>query len=306
MSNQRTVRVEKKQETERQQWERLQLHRLFWALLLFLALFLGKQIYPGQILAAGERVMGVLDRSVDLEAVFSQLGESLTDDGGMFQGLESFCIEVFGVQTESELPKVEKTAVFQPVFPGTHGGILDETLKEIGLCEQTELKQNDLLSVPAVGTVVTDAEETGPKLPDGYTADELSFGGLKTVSPVLGHLNSAFGYRDHPVNGTYSFHGGADISANAGDAIAAFADGVVEYVGEDDTYGLYLQLDHGNEIKSFYAHCQDVFVQKGETVTAGETVAIVGATGRVTGPHLHLELKCCGVRVDPAYYVDFL
>ena len=157
-----------------------------------------------------------------------------------------------------------------------------------------------------VGSIVRAAEASERELPEGYTADELSFGELQTISPVLGYLNSGFGYRDHPVNGKFSFHSGADISANAGDKIAAFADGVVEYVGEDSTYGLYLQLDHGNEIKSFYAHCQSVCVKKGQTVKMGDTVAIVGSSGRATGPHLHLELKCCGVRVDPAYYIDFL
>ena len=126
------------------------------------------------------------------------------------------------------------------------------------------------------------------------------------MSPVVGSLNSGFGYREHPIKGNVCFHGGADISAKEGAPIGAFADGVVEYVGEDDSYGRYLQLDHGNGIKSFYAHCQTLCAEKGQQVLAGETIATVGATGTATGPHLHLELKCCGVRVDPAYYVDLL
>ena len=79
----------------------------------------------------------------------------------------------------------------------------------------------------------------------------------------------------------------------------------MEYVGEDNSYGLYLQIDHGNGVKSFYAHCRQICVRKDQPVKAGETVALVGSTGTTTGPHLHLELKCGDVRVDPAYYMSF-
>ena len=91
-----------------------------------------------------------------------------------------------------------------------------------------------------------------------------------------------------------------------GDPIAAFAAGTVEYIGEDDSYGLYLQLDHGNGVKSFYAHCSKIVVSKGQTVELGEKVAEVGSTGDSTGPHLHLEMKYNSTHLNPAYYVDFL
>ena len=86
----------------------------------------------------------------------------------------------------------------------------------------------------------------------------------------------------------------------------AFASGTVEYIGQNDSYGLYLQIDHGNGVKSFYAHCSKLLVQKGQPVKIGETVALVGSTGTATGPHLHLELKYQKMHVNPAYYVDFL
>ena len=76
-------------------------------------------------------------------------------------------------------------------------------------------------------------------------------------------------------------------------------------MGQDDSYGLYLQLDHGNGIKSFYAHCQSVCVTKGQAVAAGEVIAAVGSSGAATGPHLHLELKWNRLHLNPAYYVQF-
>ena len=90
------------------------------------------------------------------------------------------------------------------------------------------------------------------------------------------------------------------------DDTPVYARETVEYIGENDDHGLYLQIDHGNGVKSFYAHCSKLCVSQGQTVAAGETVALVGSTGVSTGPHLHLEIKCNGVHVDPAYYVTFL
>lgn len=288
------------------EWERMQLGRLLCVFLLFLAVVLGKRVYPEKVVMAGERVMSVLNQNLDIEAVFADLGDSMTWEGGALEGLENFCVEVFGGQpiAEEDL-SMEQAAVLEPVFPANYSGLLKEHLEEIRywkIPEQMD-RQED---IPAVGTVLEIGEMPEKELPTGCTVDKLSFGALNTVSPVLGKLNSGFGYREHPIKGKFCFHGGADISAEKGDPIGAFADGIVEYVGEDRSYGRYLQLDHGNGIKSFYAHCQNLCAEKGQWVLAGETIATVGATGTATGPHLHLELKCGGVRVDPAYYVELL
>lgn len=287
------------------EWERLQLGRLLCVLLLFLAVVLGKRVCPERMVMAGEQVMGVLNQNLDIEAVFAELGDSITREGGALEGLENFCVEVFGGQPVlEEEPVMEQVAIFAPVFPANYSGLLKVHLEEIGYWKIPESSRQ--VDPPAVGTVLETGQSPETTFPEGCTVDKLSFGGLETVSPVIGSLNSEFGYREHPIKGEFCFHGGADISAREGDPIGAFADGVVEYVGEDDSYGLYLQLDHGNGIKSFYAHCQKLCAEKGEQVSAGETIATVGATGTATGPHLHLELKCGGVKVDPAYYVELL
>ena len=161
-------------------------------------------------------------------------------------------------------------------------------------------------AVPAVGTVISVSDYSGDPLPNNYTMDQLSLGELETVTPVMGHLNSEYGYRDHPINGRYQFHGGVDIGGQSGDPIGAFAAGTVEYTGEDDSYGLYLQLDHGNGVKSFYAHCSRIVVTKGQVVALGEKVAEIGSSGSATGPHLHLELKYNKMHLNPVYYVDIL
>ena len=116
-------------------------------------------------------------------------------------------------------------------------------------------------------------------------------------------MTSAFGYRDSPIDGKNQFHLALDIGAAEGTEIGAFADGVVEYIGENDTFGQYLKINHANGVSSFYAHCSKLLVRKGMTVTCGQTVALVGQTGNATGPHLHLTIEKDNVRLDPAYYV---
>jgi hypothetical protein len=298
-------RSTEKREKQLGEWERLQLGRLLCVLVLFLAVVVGKKVCPDRMIVAGERVMGVLNQNLDIEAVFSELGESITREGGALEGLENFCVEVFGgVPMVPEESVMEQAIVFTPICPANYSGLLKEHLEEIGYWKIPESRKQE--EVPGVGAVLETGQEPETAFPEGCTADKLSFGTLETVSPVIGSLNSGFGYRKHPVKGDFGFHCGADISAQEGDPIGAIADGVVEYVGEDNSYGRYLQLDHGNGIKSFYAHCQSLCAEKGQQVLAGDTIATVGATGTATGPHLHLELKCCGVRVNPAYYVDLL
>ena len=95
-----------------------------------------------------------------------------------------------------------------------------------------------------------------------------------------------------------------DLAVNTGTQVLAFADGTIDYIGDSPEYGLYLQISHANGVKSFYAHCSELLVHQGQTVQAGETVALSGNTGNSTGPHLHLELKVDGVRINPIYYIE--
>ena len=110
--------------------------------------------------------------------------------------------------------------------------------------------------------------------------------------------------RNHPVKHKTIMHNGVDLAVNDGTDVLAFADGTVDYIGDSPIYGLYLQLSHPGGLKSFYAHCSELLVQQGQTVAAGERVALSGATGNSTGPHLHFELKLNGVLLNPLYYIE--
>lgn len=311
--------------------ERVRLIQLAVCLVLFLTVFLWNGIFPQRLVQVRNNILTLISTDLDFEAALSNLGKSLAESDTVLSDIGAFCMEVFGGSAE-EPPVNEIT--FTPPAPESmvaeELSFLSQTpalaartahytqISRFGLeVPQVERepeepvveeapKEEPASAVPAAGTLVAASDYSGPELPKNYTMDQLSLGDLETMAPVKGYLNSPYGYRDHPIDGEYHFHTGADISGHMGDPIAAFADGTVEYTGEDDSYGLYFQLDHGNGVKSFYAHCSKVEVVKGQRVSMGDTVARIGSTGSSTGPHLHLELKFNKMHLNPAYYVDFL
>ncbi len=98
-------------------------------------------------------------------------------------------------------------------------------------------------------------------------------------------------------------HKAIDLAANKGTAIFASASGTVTYAGYDGDYGYSVVIDHGNGIKTRYAHASYLCVKKGETVSQGDMIAAVGRTGYSTGNHLHFEVIINGTRVNPAPYI---
>lgn len=122
--------------------------------------------------------------------------------------------------------------------------------------------------------------------------------------PVAGHpVGSAFGTRIDPINGHAARHTGLDFPAPTGTAIVAAAGGVVVTQEFHREYGNMIEVSHGNGLITRYAHASKVFVKKGDLVRQGQKIAAVGATGRVTGPHLHFEVLKDGVWQNPG---DFL
>jgi len=124
-------------------------------------------------------------------------------------------------------------------------------------------------------------------------------------NPVEGTVTSAFGGRDDPLDGVSDFHYGLDIAAPEGTPISAIADGEVLETGVSASYGNYAVVSHADGFTSLYAHCSEVRATAGSLVKMGDEIALVGATGRVTGNHLHLEIWKNGHAVDPASFVSY-
>ena len=138
--------------------------------------------------------------------------------------------------------------------------------------------------------------------PENVSYDVLALPFSETA-PVAGESSSGFGYRIHPIQNTLRFHYGTDFAADEGTPVLAFADGTVLAAGEDEGYGSYVKLDHGDGFVTLYGHCSALLVSAGETVQKGQTIALVGSTGQSTGPHLHFELMHNGIYLNPEFYL---
>ena len=131
-------------------------------------------------------------------------------------------------------------------------------------------------------------------------------GTLQWPLPVAGAITSQFGHRVDPITGEVSSHTGTDIACAEGTPILAAADGTVTVANGLDSwggsYGYYIQIDHGGGLETLYAHCSSICVATGQQVQAGQVIGYVGHTGRVTGNHLHLEVRIDSNRVDAMQY----
>ncbi|MGQ5521817.1 M23 family metallopeptidase [Chitinimonas sp. PSY-7] len=123
--------------------------------------------------------------------------------------------------------------------------------------------------------------------------------------PTLSGLRSSvFGWRIDPFNGRQTFHEGIDFVGDIGTPIFAAAGGRVLRAEYHNEYGNIVELDHGNGITSRYAHTSRLLVKEGETVKTGDRVALLGNTGRSTGPHLHFEIRYKGIPQNPLFFLN--
>ena len=116
-------------------------------------------------------------------------------------------------------------------------------------------------------------------------------------------LTSQFGMRTHPVLGGRRQHHGIDLSAPTGTPVYATADGTVSMAQYYGSYGNYVQIEHGGEMQTRYAHLSQLAVPNGARVAKGQLIGYVGSTGRSTGPHLHYEVRMAGSPVNPLPYM---
>jgi murein DD-endopeptidase MepM/ murein hydrolase activator NlpD len=124
-----------------------------------------------------------------------------------------------------------------------------------------------------------------------------------SIRPLDGWKTSGFGYRRSPFTGRRELHKGLDIAAPKGSPIIAPADGVVTFSARKGLMGNMVTIKHGYGIVTRYGHLSKMLKEKGEKVARGEVIALVGSTGRSTGPHLHYEVRLNGVPVNPEKYI---
>jgi murein DD-endopeptidase MepM/ murein hydrolase activator NlpD len=119
-----------------------------------------------------------------------------------------------------------------------------------------------------------------------------------------GWISSGFGVRADPFNGHQSMHEGVDIASHMGSPVLAVGDGVVTHSGERAGYGLLVEVTHESGLVTRYAHTSATLVKVGDRVKKGQSIALVGTSGRSTGPHLHFEVVRNGSPVNPMRYLQ--
>jgi murein DD-endopeptidase MepM/ murein hydrolase activator NlpD len=170
---------------------------------------------------------------------------------------------------------------------GVSAQIPDLTAMVTNLQQQVELRDSQLSALENVILARQLKEEIHP---EGRPVTE-------------GFISSYFGERADPFDGRETFHKGVDFAGAEGSNVVAVAAGVVTWAGERSGFGKLVEINHGDGYVTRYAHNERTLVSVGETVKRGQAIALMGSTGRSTGPHVHFEVLRNGRQVDPLSYI---
>lgn len=156
----------------------------------------------------------------------------------------------------------------------------------------------------ALSTALDDREVQLDILSELIQGEQVKSDATPSGRPILsGWLSSRYGTRIDPFSGKKAWHEGVDFAGKAGSDIVAVASGVVSWSGERYGYGKMVEVAHGDGVITRYAHNQENLVKVGDMVRRGDVVALMGNSGRSTGPHVHFEVHKNGRPVDPASYL---
>ncbi|MBQ9117429.1 MAG: peptidoglycan DD-metalloendopeptidase family protein [Clostridia bacterium] len=228
--------------------------------------------------------------------------DRITDREGAIDSLQASGIKITYGVTESEIKPIAYETVYQN-SSSYYEGV--KKLKTAGKAGEKQLTYRVTYSGDA---------ETERKLTEEKTVtkpvNEVILVGTKKSTASTGsyawptksiYITSRYGWRT--VFGKREYHYGIDLRAAVGTSIYAADGGEVIYVGTQSGYGKLIQIRHDNGDLTYYAHLNSFSVKKGDRVYKGQLIAKSGQTGRVTGPHLHFEIRKNGVRVDPEKYL---
>jgi murein DD-endopeptidase MepM/ murein hydrolase activator NlpD len=163
---------------------------------------------------------------------------------------------------------------------------------------------------PDTASGVMDLQERGHSLDDRLASLEKKLAqqnallaSTPSIEPVPGLITCGFGERSDPFTEEPAFHTGIDISSPRGHAIVASAAGTVVKAGWVNGYGRCVEVAHGLGLRTLYGHLDEIQVIEGQHVSRGESIGVVGTTGRSTGPHLHYEVRLDNRAVNPLPYI---
>lgn len=143
-----------------------------------------------------------------------------------------------------------------------------------------------------------------PPTPEGYSLEPV-FISRKLFSPLDSlRVTSPFSWRIHPFAKKILFHTGTDYAAAVGDNVYSVLPGTIEETGFDSSFGNFIVVSHPGNIKTKYAHLDEIIAIKGTNIKAGDIIGKAGETGGATGPHLHFEISLNGITYNPEYLLE--
>ncbi|MDF2950086.1 MAG: peptidoglycan DD-metalloendopeptidase family protein [Sedimentibacter sp.] len=209
-------------------------------------------------------------------------------------------IQVEDLKVEQETKRMELTAVINNLNAKQDEVTIASRSKEVYM---SSLKSNLKEIQRQEAAMEAQSEQIERDILAAQRAVEYAGGEMTWPVPGQYRVTSNFGGRADPITGAWSSHGGTDIAAPYASTIVSANDGVVIFAGWHYSYGNYVIVDHGGGIATLYGHCSKLLVGKGQAVSRGEQIALVGSTGYSTGNHLHFEVRINGVRTQPMDYL---
>ena len=206
---------------------------------------------------------------------------------------------------KAELADLQETLKAQQAELSDRKAALDKDVQNSRTL-RAQVEKNTVALEQMIEDLNKKAEELKEEILKMQSSGKYTGGRMCWPSAASSRVTSPFGYRIHPISGSYSFHTGIDIGATWGTEILAANSGKVMQViinPGHTGYGTYLMIDHGGGIVTLYAHCSSILVSTGQYVARGQTVALIGTTGASTGPHLHFEVRVDGQYQNPLEWV---
>lgn len=188
-----------------------------------------------------------------------------------------------------------------------------DVLKEVGIGSGTSNGQEsgfsdfpqdlNLNRLKTISQEAKGVEKNLNTLVNFFENQSLKLAGTPSIMPIKGYWVSSYGWRDDPFTGKRTFHRGIDIATYFGNPIVATADGVVIQTAKDKIGGKTIKISHGGGYITVYCHLSKFLVKPGQKVKRGDTIGLIGKTGKALGPHVHYEIRLNGKSVNPYYYI---
>ena len=205
------------------------------------------------------------------------------------------------------IANIEKTGQSANIF-GVGGSIPDDLDAQIPLKEKHNSLMRDMHEqIDQLSQASSNQQEGLESLLKSLEDQQNLLASTPAIRPVSRNvkswITSRFGYRKSPFTQRRELHKGYDIASRQGTPILATADGVVTFVGKKGLLGKAIVIDHGHGMITRYGHCSKILKKRGDKVKRWETIALMGNTGRSTGPHVHYEVHLNGIPVNPVRYI---